>query len=168
MQFKSVALAASLLLSAVAAQATSASLGTLGPSTVNSGGFSLTPGLVNDTFAFSLSQASTVQSNVTTFIGNFSPAFYSIVGTGADHLVGTSDDTPITGFVFSNVSTSHFTNLSAGSYYFNVFALASQSPSAYAISASATAQPVPEPQSYALFGAGLGVVGFLVARRRDR
>ncbi|RYG21071.1 MAG: PEP-CTERM sorting domain-containing protein, partial [Burkholderiales bacterium] len=37
---------------------------------------------------------------------------------------------------------------------------------AYAISASATALPVPEPETYALLAAGLGVIGFVASRRR--
>ncbi|KQW50789.1 hypothetical protein ASD88_13480 [Pelomonas sp. Root662] len=165
---KSFVVASALLAGSFAAQAASFALGTgpLGTTTVNGGNVILAPGLVNDTFTFSLASASTVQSNVTGFFGNFSPAFYSIVSTGADHVVGGGDDAVVTGFAFTSTSTGNFTNLSAGDYYFNVFALANQGPSAYAISASATALPVPEPETYALFGAGLGIVGFIAARRR--
>lgn len=166
MKFKSVALASALVLGSFAAQAATVSLGALGSSTVNSGGIALTPGLINDTFTFSLGAASSVQSNVTAFFGDISPAFYSIVSTGADHVVGGGDDTQIGGFVFGNTSTSHFTNLAAGDYYFNVFALAGAAPAAYAVSASATALPVPEPETYAMLGAGLAAIGFVVTRRR--
>jgi hypothetical protein len=165
---KSLALASVLSLGSLAAQATPFVLGTgtLGATTVNGGNVPLANGLVNDTFTFSLASASTVQSNVTSFFGSFTPAFYSIVSTGGDHVVGGTDDTVITGFAFTSTSTAHFTNLSAGDYYFNVFALATQAPSAYAISASATALPVPEPETYALLAAGLGVIGFVASRRR--
>jgi len=166
MKFKSVALASALVLGSYAAQAATVSLGTLGSSTVNSGGIALAPGLVNDTFTFSLGVASSVQSNVTSFFGGISPAFYSIVSTGADHVVGGGDDVSIEGFVFGNTSTSHITNLAAGDYYFNVFGLATAAPAAYAISASATALPVPEPETYAMLGAGLAAIGFVISRRR--
>ena len=36
----------------------------------------------------------------------------------------------------------------------------------YVISSAATAAPVPEPETYALLAAGLGVIGFLASRRR--
>lgn len=165
---KSLALASVLSLGSLAAQATPFVLGTgtLGTVTVNSGNVAVMPSLVNDTFTFSLASASSVQSNVTTIFGSLSPAFYSIVSTGADHVVGGTDDTVITGFAFTSTSTGHFTNLSAGNYYFNVFAMANQAPSAYAISASATALPVPEPETYAMLAAGLGVMGFVASRRR--
>lgn len=170
MQFKSIALASTLALGSTVAQADTFVLGTghLGSSTVNSGNVILAPGLVNDSFAFSIATASSVQSNVTTFFGSLSPAFYSIVNAGADHAIGGGDDVVVTGFAFTSTSTANFTNLAAGSYYFNVFALANQAPSAYAVSASATALSVPEPETYALLGAGLGVIGFVVARRRRR
>jgi hypothetical protein len=166
MNIKSVALASALALGAFTAQAANTDLGVVGNTIVNSGGIALAPGLINDTFTFSLGANSVVQSNVTSFFGTISPAFYSIVSTGADHMIGGGDDATVTGFAFGSTSASNFTTLAAGDYYFNVFALVSAAPAAYAISASATAAPVPEPETYAMLAAGLGAIGFVVTRRR--
>lgn len=167
MKLKSLILAAGLSLGAVSAQATTSVLGTgvLGPSIVTSGGIATTGSLVNDNFTFSLTAASMVESNVTTFIGNITPAFYGIYTAGLDTLVGTSDDVLVVGHGFSSVSTSYVDLVSAGNYHFKVFGLANAN-SGYAIAAKAVAVPVPEPETYALLGAGLGVIGFVARRRR--
>lgn len=168
MKLKFIPVLAALSVGAVAAQATTTSLGTLGASTVNSGGVATSFGaLVSDNFTFSLSAASKVESNVTTFLGNINPGFYGIYTSGVDSLVGTADDVLVVGHGFSSVSTAHYDNVAAGSYYFKVFGLSNANLSAYAISASAVAQPVPEPETYALLAAGLGIVGFVARRRRD-
>lgn len=167
MKLKAISLLAALTLGATAAQATTTDLGTLGAAITNSGGVATLFGaLVNDNFTFSLSVASTVQSNVTTFLGNINPAFYGIYTAGLDSLVGTADDVLVVGRGFSSVSTSNFDNLAAGSYHFKVFGLSNAALSAYALSATAVAQPVPEPETYALLAAGLGVIGFVARRRR--
>ena len=168
MKLKSVALASALALGSLAAQAATVNLGNIGPVTVNSGDVLLAPGLFNDTFTFSLASAGTLQSNVTTFFGNIPPAqaYYSIWSTGADHMANTADDVAVPSgvFTFSSMSSSKFTSLASGSYFVNVLAVASQVPAAYAISLSA--MPVPEPETYALLAAGLGVIGFVASRRR--
>lgn len=167
MKIKSVALATALSLAALATQAATADLGELDASITSSGGVATSFGaIVNDHFTFSLAAASTVQSNVTTFLGNINPAFYGIYTAGVDALVGTADDALVVGHGFSSVSTSYFDVLAAGSYHFKVFGLSNAALSAYSISATAVAQPVPEPQTYALLGAGLGMIGFIASRRR--
>ncbi|MFO1227322.1 FxDxF family PEP-CTERM protein [Roseateles sp.] len=57
-------------------------------------------------------------------------------------------------------------SLGAGSYLLSVTGTAVKSvvPSTYTVSISAA--PVPEPETYALFAAGLGIVGFVASRRR--
>jgi hypothetical protein len=55
--------------------------------------------------------------------------------------------------------------LNAVNYYYSVLGGASGSAS-YVIASAATTAPVPEPETYALLGAGLGVIGFLASRRR--
>ncbi len=57
-------------------------------------------------------------------------------------------------------------SLASGDYFLSVTGTAVKSvlPSAYTISVSAA--PVPEPETYALFAAGLGIVGFVASRRR--
>ncbi|MFG6485976.1 FxDxF family PEP-CTERM protein [Roseateles sp. BYS78W] len=167
MKLKTIAALAALSLGAVAAQATTANLGTLSPTISSSGGVATSfGGVVNDNFTFSLSVNSIVQSNVTTFLGNLNPAFYGIYTAGADSIVGNADDQLVVGHGFTSVSTSHFDTVTAGSYYFKVFGLSNSALSAYSISATATAAPVPEPETYALLGAGLGIVGFVASRRR--
>jgi hypothetical protein len=167
MKLKFVPVIAAIAFGAVAAQATTTSLGTLGPTITNSGGVATSFGaLINDQFTFSLTSASTVQSNVSTFLGNINPAFYGIYTAGADSIVGNADDVLVVGHGFSSVSTSHFDTLAAGSYHFQVFGLSNAALSAYALSATAVAQPVPEPETYALLGAGLGIIGFVARRRR--
>lgn len=164
MKLKSIAALAALSLGAIAAQATTTSLGTLSPTIVTSGGVSTTlGGLINDNFTFSLGAASVVQSSVSTFLGNINPSFYGIYTAGADLIVGNADDVQIVGHGFS---AGNFDTLAAGNYYFKVFGLSNASLSAYSIGANATAVPVPEPETYAMLGAGLAAIGFVVSRRR--
>jgi hypothetical protein len=60
------------------------------------------------------------------------------------------------------------TPLTAGlSYYYTVTGTANGAVGG-AYSFIASAAPVPEPETYALMLAGIGVVGFMAARRRDR
>jgi hypothetical protein len=56
--------------------------------------------------------------------------------------------------------------LASGDYFISVTGTAVKSilPSSYSVSVSAV--PVPEPETYALFAAGLGIVGFVASRRR--
>lgn len=168
MKLKFMPLLAALGLGAVAAQAATSDLGTLDTTIHSSGGVATSFGaLINDNFTFSLSAASKVESNVTTFLGNINPAFYGIYTAGVDSMVGTADDVLVVGHGFSSVTASNFDNLAAGSYHFRVFGLSNAPLSGYSISAVAVAQPVPEPETYALLGAGLGIIGFVARRRRN-
>jgi hypothetical protein len=78
-----------------------------------------------------------------------------------------ADDTPVWswgvgGAAFSASST--FT-LNAGSYYYAVTGMGK--PGSYNLSSAAVAAvPVPEPETYAMLAAGLGMIGFVAARRR--
>lgn len=125
-----------------------------------------TGGIIFDTYSFTLATASTVASSVGA-IGTISPGTYSLFTTGLDGLVGTTDDlaTPFA-WNFTNVPTVNTVTLSAGSYYYSVFGFA-PSVAAYSINSAATAVPVPEPETYAMLLAGLGVVGFVARRRRN-
>ena len=64
-------------------------------------------------------------------------------------------------------STSRTASLNTGSYYYLVSGTATGTSGGLYTIASAL-QPVPEPETYALMLAGLGVVGFVAARRRNR
>jgi hypothetical protein len=114
-------------------------------------------GAVFDTYAFTLSAASTVASSITS-MGNLAPATYSLWN---------ADNTP-TAFSWNvgGAPAVHSVNLAAGSYYYSVFATATGA-AAYSINSAATVTAVPEPETYALLLAGLGVIGF-VAKRRNK
>ena len=92
MKLKSLALVAALSVASVAVQAKTKDLGVLGGSIVANGGYASEDSFVNDKFTFSLTTASTVESNVTTFDGSFNPAAYGIYTSGLDGTVGTKDD----------------------------------------------------------------------------
>lgn len=122
-------------------------------------------GLIFDTYSFSLGAASTVASSVTS-LGTIAPAAYGIYTLGADGLVGTSDDVGVAAWTFGGAPTVHSLTLAAGSYYYSVFGWAA-TPAAYSLNSAAAAVPVPEPETYAMLMAGLGVVGFVARRRKS-
>jgi len=134
----------------------------------------------NDVYTFSLGTAEVASSSVVSL--NLSPVYaisngsYSLVmdngATGpdvGDTLLGTWSFSGSTG------STSHSVSLAVGNYYYIVSGLATGAGdgahNAGIYSIASTISPsvitVPEPESYALMLAGLGVVGFLAGRRRS-
>lgn len=117
-------------------------------------------GIFQDVYSFTLANPGDLSGNVVAI--NFDG--YNILGltvTLQDStfaLIGT-DATPATGFTFSN--------LAAGTYALNVLGFATGNAGGfYAGGMIATTAPVPEPETYALLLAGLGVVGFMAARRK--
>lgn len=121
-------------------------------------------GLIFDTFSFSLGAQSNVASSVSS-LGAIGAGTYSLFSVGGDGLVGTSDDQGFGAWTFTGAPTVHTVSLAAGNYYYSVFGLAGGA-AAYSINSAATATPVPEPETYALLAAGLGMVGFIASRRR--
>lgn len=121
-------------------------------------------GVFFDTFSFSLGAQSDVASSVTS-LGAIGAGTYSLFSVGGDGMVGTADDLGFGAWTFGGAPSVHSVSLAAGSYYYSVFGLASGT-AAYSINSAAAATPVPEPETYALLGAGLGVIGFVVSRRR--
>ncbi len=159
MKLKSIVAASAVALTALSSQAASTDWGThdafeLGGSTVS--------GAVFDTYSFSLGSNSKLTSSVIAIPGSFLGAAYTLYSAGADHVIGGGDDSLVGAWGFNTVNT---VTLGTGSYYYSVLGGA-PSASTYAISSVATAAPVPEPETYALLGAGLGVIGFLASRRR--
>ena len=165
MALKKIALAAALVSASVSAMAVTYTIGTLptAPS-VYSNVLTEAPGAFSDIFnftfpAFSGGASGTVAS---LSIGSFNIANLNLsIYTSANALV-VSDGTG-TSSSLSNVSLTP-----GGSYYFKVTGTASGAAGGlYSMVASAAA--VPEPQTYALMLAGVGMVGFLAFRRgRDR
>ncbi|MFT7772588.1 FxDxF family PEP-CTERM protein [Roseateles sp.] len=121
-------------------------------------------GVIFDTFSFALGVQSDVASSVTS-LGSIGAGTYSLFSVGGDGLVGTADDIGFGAWTFGGAPSVHSVSLAAGNYYYSVFGLASGT-AAYSINSAAAAAPVPEPETYALLGAGLGVIGFVVSRRR--
>nr|WP_195793161.1 FxDxF family PEP-CTERM protein [Roseateles sp. DAIF2] len=109
-------------------------------------------------FNFTLSTESFVSSNVSAF--NINSGSYSIFKadgseTGHSWTFGAAQ------------GLEHLVTLGPGSYYFSVAGKTNGSSGIYALSSAATAVPVPEPETYALLLAGLGVVGFVARRRKQ-
>ena len=151
MKFRSIALAVAMVSSSVPALAVNADLGTLGSGSFGNFFGSAAMAFV-DTFTFELASPSTV--------------------TGAAAAVGIAqwalvvEDT-MGNDVASDASPGSFAfNLGAGMYTLNVVGMSAGAGSVYGGNISAS--PIPEPQTYALLLAGLGIVAFIGARRRDR
>ncbi|CAN5290573.1 hypothetical protein BH11PSE9_BH11PSE9_31570 [soil metagenome] len=160
MKISHIALAAGLVLGSAAAVA---SPGPLDLST-GSTNFGNTPvaGGFTDVYTFTVVQAS-----------SFIASFTSVVNGG--------QDVDFTSFSLSGPSGTFFGtqllpdpvevyslnvgNIAAGAYQLTVTGINSAAVGSYGGSV-AVAAPVPEPQTYALMLAGLGVMGFVARRRR--
>lgn len=123
------------------------------------GGSAVAAGAIFDTYSFSLDMTSVVESGVMSF-GNIIGGAYSLYSYGTDGMFGTADDVGIGAWTFG---TNNTVTLDAGSYYYTVLGGATR-PSGYTI--GSLAAPVPEPETYALLAAGLGIIGFVASRRR--
>jgi PEP-CTERM motif len=117
----------------------------------------------DETYTFSIADPGTVSGKA------FSLPLGSLYGTSFFGVTLRDASSTVVGHDFSPANGFSFANLSAGSYSLNFFGKTTGSLGAvYAgVIASETA-PVPEPHTYALMMAGIGVVGFVVARRRKQ
>ena len=165
MMIKAIAFAALVAVSA-GASALTTNWGQHDPAELGSNFVQGSGSLINDIYTFSLASASSTTSVSVTNDGaggvfnleNGVLSLYSgVPSTGS--LVGS--------VVFDAAPITHsWGSLAAGNYYYQVTAqvVSSALAGSYLLS-STLAQPVPEPETYALMLAGLAGVGFVAARR---
>lgn len=156
MKLKTIAAASAVALASLSSQAASWDWGSHGA--LELGGNTVS-GAIFDTFEFDLGTASSVTSGVLSF-GTVVGGAYSLYSAGVDGVIGGGDDVFQGAWGFGTLNA---VTLGAGSYYYSVLGGAVGTVN-YAI--ASTAAPVPEPETYALLAAGLGIVGFVASRRR--
>lgn len=154
MKLKFVA-AAVVALSALSSQAATYDWGVHDPLEV-SGVVPVTASLFLDKYTFTLASTTTLTSSISAL--GIAPGTYGIFNA----------DNTATAFSWNygaNPGATHVATLGAGTYYYSVFG-ATNGVGVYSLSSAAVAAPVPEPETYALLGAGLGIIGFVASRRR--
>jgi len=164
MKLKSVAVAVALLAGVAGAQA-AADLGIVpaSPSFVSTsglGGIFTAAGVFGDWYSFEIASASTLTTKAfTSGPAPFAEIEYTILNSSYDIVAGA-------GAIFGPALSTKSISLAAGDYFYLVEGIKETAGlSEYTISASVT--PVPEPETYALMLAGLGVVGFMASRRKQ-
>ncbi|WP_179958421.1 FxDxF family PEP-CTERM protein [Chitinimonas arctica] len=120
---------------------------------------------INDTWNFSLDGGNNQFFGVLSKINNRQA---SSIGNFAATLFGPNGATAWT-YMSTNKSQilSYDGALSSGAYSLVVTGLAGTIGGKYAIEMNASADPIPEPETYAMFLAGIGLIG-TIARRRSK
>ncbi len=160
MKLKYIAAAAAMVVSGSAFAAGPGPLGSIDNTPISFSNI-VAPGIFQDVYSFVLGNPGSLSGNAVAI--NFGP--YNILGLtvtlqDSSFAVIGSDSSPATGFTFSG--------LAAGSYALNVLGFATgETGGFYAGGFIAETAPIPEPETYALMLAGLGVVGFMAARRKQ-
>ncbi|MBB4845581.1 hypothetical protein HNP55_004133 [Paucibacter oligotrophus] len=163
MKLKIITAAAVLAVSSLAARAATIDLGPLdGSSPDSSSGVSSKFALnasIADTWTFTLDTASQVSFGAQQSFSALSNAIRNFSGV----LLGYGPLSLTTSSTQANLSWSG--TLAAGSYTVNISGLSAARNTQYTTTLAAA--PVPEPETYALLLAGLGVVGFVALRRKQ-
>ena len=173
LKFVAIAAVAAGLLPTGAVNAATTALGTAVVGTPLSFGGFAAPGTFNDIFTFTLPNNGGSGYSVTNFT-SLPGQFNTILATlslisNPDGILFNGDDTFLaTSFTPGGNSLAlTWTGSPAGSYYLAVGGLSNGTQGGiYSGAISVTA--VPEPETYAMMLAGLGALGFLARRRRNR
>jgi PEP-CTERM motif len=118
-------------------------------------------GIFQDVYSFTIADPGSVSGSITPVnFGVYNIAGLTVTLQDASFAVVDSDNTPLDGFSFGS--------LAAGNYALNVLGFATGSQGGfYAGGLIAQTAPIPEPETYTLMLAGLGIVGFIARRRRS-
>jgi len=174
MKLKSIALASALAVSSMVVQANTTDWLIHDPLEV---GINLVHGSFTDYFTFEINPSNqTVSSTaVANNLGNgvvlnVAGGEYSLWSMGGNGAIGGGDDTKLGGlwaFDGQSGNATHSVLLSPGKYYYMVTGNGNGvSGGLYTLTSTLT--PVPEPENAAMLLAGLGMLGFLMSRRRRR
>jgi len=174
MKLHSIWVASALALGAVGAQAGTFDWGDHGTLEV---GTNMVSGSFTDYWQFTIDPEHLVSSTaVANNLGggsvlHITDGAYSLWSMGADDKIGGGDDSMLSSGSWSFDGTSgdatHSVLLSPGSYYYMVTGKGDGAFTGMGLySLTSTIAPVPETETWAMMLAGLGMLGFLAARRR--
>lgn len=169
--FKTAVAVAALACASFQAQAVTSNIGAVtsgAPTSFNAA--TTTAGPFSDIFTFTLPTAGSVGFSVINFpvTGFFNSILTSAsLFSNTDGTLFNADDKLIGGATVSNNKiTFASAPLGSGSYYLNVSGIAN-GPQGGLYNGAVSVTAVPEPETYAMLLAGLGVMGF-IARRRNK
>ncbi len=116
-----------------------------------------------DTYSFTLASQSELSSSVSGI--GLVGGTYSLFFAGLDGLLGGGDDSFLAGYAISASNPPQVNSLTvdSGAYYYT---LSGGVPAQGVYSLSSAVVAVPEPGTYGLMLAGMGVMGLIAARRR--
>lgn len=165
MKLKSAVLAIALAAAAASAQATVFDWGSHG--NIEYGSVFNSPGAFEDFFAFNLVPGADLSS---TTVSNNIPVITNVAGGNVELFQGNywdmTADTLVGSYSFDGTTGSSpftFSSLSSGDYFYRVTGNATGMAGGFYTISSA---PIPEPETYAMLLAGLGVT--LIARKRKK
>jgi PEP-CTERM motif len=116
-------------------------------------------GIFQDVYSFTIANPGDLSGSITAInFGGYNIAGLTVNLQDSTFAIIGSDNSP---------SSFTFSGLAAGNYALNVLGFADGSAGGF-YAGGAIATTVPEPETYALMLAGLGIVGFVAARRRSQ
>ncbi len=163
-----------MLVGTASANATVTDLGNVNPAIPTTfTGSVLSPGPFNDIFSFILPPNSGSGYSILNFplsipgAGNFNTIISSIsLYSNADGILFNGDDTNVASFLVPGGNTIGFTGEPSlgGSMYISISGIANGSLGGL-YSGSISVSAIPEPETYSMLLAGLGIIGVIVRRR---